>query len=103
MEDTPEPTPPQLVTARQRSVRVDLRPPPYRRDSPAAGNALDSIYLARNIAMPWEVEVTDEFVHWWGSLAAHEQESVAAYVELLERRGPPLPHPYSSSGQTSRH
>ena len=53
--------------------------------------------------MPWEVEVTDEFVHWWDSLAADEQESVAAYVELLERRGPQLPHPYSSSVQTSRH
>lgn len=53
--------------------------------------------------MAWDVEVTDEFVDWWESLNADEQESVAAYVELLETRGPELPHPYSSSVRSSRH
>ena len=53
--------------------------------------------------MAWDVEVTDEFVRWWDSLTAGEQESVAAYVELLEHRGPELPYPYSSSVRGSRH
>jgi len=51
----------------------------------------------------WEVEYTDEFEAWWASLTGDEQESVAAYVELLERRGPQLPHPYSSGVLGSRH
>lgn len=45
----------------------------------------------------WSVEVTDEFVAWWDSLTADEQESVAAHVGLLERLGPDLPFPYSSA------
>ena len=53
--------------------------------------------------MPREVEYTDEFEQWWAGLAEEEQESVAAYVELLERRGPQLGHPYSSSVLDSRH
>lgn len=53
--------------------------------------------------MAWDVEYTDEFGHWWAELTAGEQESVAAYVELLEARGPALPYPYSSSVVASRH
>ena len=53
--------------------------------------------------MCWDVEVTDEFDAWWRSLAADEQESIAASVELLERLGPQLPHPYSSGVRGSRH
>ena len=53
--------------------------------------------------MPWEVEYTDEFEHWWKDLTHAEQESVAAHVELLEQRGPEVPHPYSSAVVTSRH
>jgi len=53
--------------------------------------------------MQWEVEYTDEFEHWWARLTGDEQESVAAYVELLEQRGPDLPYPYCSAVVTSRH
>ena len=41
-----------------------------------------------------EVGYTDEFETW--SSALDEQESVAAFVGLLEERGPQLPHSYSS-------
>ncbi len=51
----------------------------------------------------WPVEVTDEFERWWETLDAEEQESVAACVELLERRGPQLGHPHSSAIRSSRH
>lgn len=53
--------------------------------------------------MAWDVEYTDEFGRWWASLSENEQESVAAYVELLEARGPQLPFPYSSAVIGSRH
>jgi hypothetical protein len=53
--------------------------------------------------MQWEIEYTDEFEAWWGGLTEDEQESVAAYVELLEMRGPQLRHPYSSAVLDSRH
>jgi hypothetical protein len=36
----------------------------------------------------WEVEYTDAFEQWWDGLTTEEQVSVAAYVELLEHRGP---------------
>jgi hypothetical protein len=53
--------------------------------------------------MEWVVEHTDEFEGWWNGLDEGEQESVAAYVELLERRGPRLSHPHSSGIMESRH
>ena len=53
--------------------------------------------------MPWDVEYSDEFEEWWNDLTDAEQESVAAHVELLERWGPHLPHPYSSAVARSRH
>lgn len=53
--------------------------------------------------MAWEVEYSDEFGAWWAALSEEEQESVAAYVELLEMHGPQLPFPYSSALRTSRH
>jgi len=51
--------------------------------------------------MECEVEYTDEFGNWWNSLSEHEQESVAAYVELLEKRGVNLGFPYSSGINSS--
>jgi hypothetical protein len=51
----------------------------------------------------WEVEVTDEFEEWWGTLSEAEQESVAAAEGLLEEKGPTLPFPYSSEIKGSRH
>lgn len=54
-------------------------------------------------SMSWEVEYTDEFEEWWGSLDEEEQTSVAASVQLLEARGPQLPFPHSSGIEGSRH
>lgn len=53
--------------------------------------------------MECEVEYTDEFGEWWENLSEAEQEDVAATVELLEEKGPQLPHPYSSGINGSRH
>jgi hypothetical protein len=53
--------------------------------------------------MSWDVEYTDEFGIWWEDLTEDEQESVAAYVRLLEERGSNLPFPYSSGIEHSRH
>lgn len=53
--------------------------------------------------MEWEVEYTDVFEAWWNQLSAGEQEDVAASVELLERKGPQLPYPFSSGISGSRH
>ncbi len=51
----------------------------------------------------WEVEYTDEFEQWWNTLDEREQESVAAYVGMLEDMGPTLPYPFSSGVKKSRH
>jgi hypothetical protein len=51
----------------------------------------------------WEVEYTDEFEEWWDGLNEAEQEDVAAYVTLLEKKGPTLPYPYSSDIRGARH
>jgi len=53
--------------------------------------------------MLWRVEYAHEFGVWWDGLSAAEQESVAASVGLLERLGPDLPFPHSSSVVRSRH
>lgn len=53
--------------------------------------------------MPYEVEYTNEFEAWWNSLSEHEQDDVAATVELLEDKGPMLPFPYSSGIEGSKH
>lgn len=53
--------------------------------------------------MEWEVEYTDEFEDWWSGLSEAEQEDVAAYVTLLEKKGPTLPFPYSSDIRGARH
>lgn len=53
--------------------------------------------------MEWEVEYTDEFGAWWGTLSEKEQTAVAVTVSLLERMGPGLPFPHSSSVHGSRH
>lgn len=53
--------------------------------------------------MEWEVEYTDEFEAWWDGLSEAEQEDVAAYVMLLEKKGPTLPFPYSSDIRGARH
>ena len=34
--------------------------------------------------MSWDVEYTNEFGDWWGTLSEAEQESLAASVQLLD-------------------
>ncbi len=51
----------------------------------------------------WEVEFTDAFETWWESLAADEQESVAASVGLIELLGPQLARPHSDTVKGSKH
>ena len=41
----------------------------------------------------WEIEVTDQFVEWWETLAVAEQESIKASVDVLKQRGPGLGRP----------
>jgi hypothetical protein len=53
--------------------------------------------------MTWEVEYTDEWGEWFGTLSEAAQEEVAAGVALLERLGPQLPFPHSSGITSSRH
>jgi hypothetical protein len=53
--------------------------------------------------MACEIEFTDEFGEWWDGLTSEEQESVRAYVKLLEDYGAALKHPYSSGVETSKH
>jgi hypothetical protein len=53
--------------------------------------------------MACEIEFTEEFGEWWNGLTSDEQESVRAYVKLLEDYGAVLKHPYSSSVETSKH
>ncbi len=53
--------------------------------------------------MGYEVEVTDEWLEWFETLTAEEQEEIAATIGLLENRGPQLPFPYSSGVASSRH
>ena len=36
--------------------------------------------------MTWDVEYTDEFGDWWGSLTEDAQASLVASVQLLEER-----------------
>jgi len=52
--------------------------------------------------MAWTVEYSDEFGRWWEDLNEEEQEDIAAYVGLLEQRGPHLDYPYSSKIVGSR-
>ena len=61
---------------------------------------LDEDYIC---TMSWDVEYTNEFGDWWGTLSEAEQESLAASVQLLEERGPNLGFPHSSGINGSRH
>jgi hypothetical protein len=51
----------------------------------------------------WEIEYVGEFEFWWNHLSEDEQDDIAAYVKLLEEKGPSLPFPYSSGVEGSRH
>lgn len=53
--------------------------------------------------MEWEIEYTDEFGTWWDALVEAQRIAIDAHVRELERRGPNLPFPYSSSVNGSKH
>ena len=53
--------------------------------------------------MPYDVEVTDEFLEWWRGLAEPERVRVGGCVERLIKYGVNLGHPYSSKVFSSRH
>jgi hypothetical protein len=53
--------------------------------------------------MEWEVEFTSEFERWWNSLSEGEQDTVDAFVRLLQKRGPSLGRPHVDLIQSSRH
>ena len=61
------------------------------------------LYEGYICTMSWDVEYTNEFGDWWGTLSEAEQESLAASVRLLEERGPNLGFPHSSGINGSRH
>ena len=43
--------------------------------------------------MAWEIEVTDEFLAWYGTLTDAEEDRVAEAVARLEATGPALGRP----------
>jgi len=53
--------------------------------------------------MEWDVEATDEFIHWLNSLMEAQQEVVGEAIEQLETVGPNLKFPLSSGINGSRH
>ncbi len=52
--------------------------------------------------MKWNVEMTDEFTEWLGSLTAEERNSVVVSIRLLEEAGPLLSRPYSDTLKGSK-
>jgi len=52
--------------------------------------------------MAWEVEGTDQFADWYGSLEAHAQERVDYVVGKLEEDGPQLGRPAADTVIGSR-
>lgn len=53
--------------------------------------------------MSWNVEVTDEFGAWYGTLVDLVQDDIDRVVGLLEAKGVQLPFPYSCGIAGSRH
>ncbi len=51
----------------------------------------------------WEIEFTDEFGDWWGTLSAPQQEALTAAVDVLEEFGPGLGRPLVDQIAASRH
>jgi hypothetical protein len=45
------------------------------------------------VSGPWDLECTDEFNEWYGSLEVDDQEDVRAWVEQLRQVGPGLGRP----------
>jgi hypothetical protein len=50
----------------------------------------------------WEIEGTDQFGEWYGSLSAFDQERIDFVIGLLEARGPALKRPYADTVNESK-
>jgi hypothetical protein len=50
----------------------------------------------------WDVEATDDFALWFGTLGGADQERVAAAVEILAELGPGLGRPFVDTLKGSR-
>jgi hypothetical protein len=53
--------------------------------------------------MKWDVEYTDEFEDWWGSLTEDERDSVESCIPALQQSGPALGRPLVDTVKGSRH
>ena len=53
-------------------------------------------------AVPWTVEVTEEFERWWDQLTEDERISIDGMIRVLEAQGPLLGHPYAFAVAGSR-
>ncbi|MBK9180146.1 MAG: type II toxin-antitoxin system RelE/ParE family toxin [Acidimicrobiales bacterium] len=51
----------------------------------------------------WEVEVTDQLLEWWQTLADDQREADTDRVDLLAERGPDLGRPVVDRIHRSRH
>jgi hypothetical protein len=71
---------------------------------PLAKYHLDNISSrSDNIIVAWEVEVSNEFAEWYGSLNEPESESVDTAVDMLVEYGPKLARPYIDTLKGSRY
>ncbi len=50
-----------------------------------------------------DVEFTDQFAEWYGTLDVSRQEDVRVYVGLLEEKGVTLDHPHSTAIKGSKY
>ena len=57
----------------------------------------------RSMEKEWQVEYTDEFGDWWGSLTSDEQDAVESCIPFLCRLGPALGRPLVDTVKGSRH
>jgi hypothetical protein len=53
--------------------------------------------------VPWEVEYTDEFGSWWGSLTDDEQDRITIAVACWRRKVRALGRPWVDTLEGSRH
>ena len=61
------------------------------------------LYLTGYNQSMWEIEGTDEFAEWFGTLDADSQEDIAGALELLADEGPQLGRPLVDTVVASRH
>jgi hypothetical protein len=60
-------------------------------------------YALEGMMRMWDIEVTDQFIEWWGTLTVVEQEAIKGSVDLLEQSGPGLARPAVDTVTSSRH